>query len=102
MFLSSKVFRSRTPQNALDLISHILKYNPGTRFNAQQAMAHEFFEELRMPNAKLPSNAQLPPLFDFRFILNRMPRLTGFIIYKKLSIPIIRIIKVRELIGIGI
>lgn len=30
-----------------------------------QAMANEFFDELRDPNCKLPTSNPLPPLFDF-------------------------------------
>jgi len=60
-----KVFQSETPSNAIDLISNILKYAPNSRLTPLEAMAHEFFDELRLTDCKLPSQLVLPPLFDF-------------------------------------
>jgi glycogen synthase kinase 3 beta len=60
-----RVFRPRTPQDAVDLVSRLLRYTPTARLTPMQAMAHEFFDELRDPNCKLPTSNPLPPLFDF-------------------------------------
>ncbi|KAI6176742.1 Protein kinase domain-containing protein [Aphelenchoides bicaudatus] len=60
-----RVFRPRTPTNATDLVSKILQYTPTARLTPLEAMAHEFFDELREPNCVLPSNTPLPPLFNF-------------------------------------
>ncbi|KAF9930320.1 regulator of ime2 [Linnemannia zychae] len=61
----SKIFRSRTPPEALDLISRLLEYTPSRRFTPIEAMIHPFFDELRNPETKLPNGKDLPPLFNF-------------------------------------
>ncbi|KAI6235669.1 Protein kinase domain-containing protein [Aphelenchoides besseyi] len=61
----SKIFRPRTPNEATDLVSKILRYTPSERLTPLQACAHNFFDELREPDCKLPSNTPLPPLFNF-------------------------------------
>jgi glycogen synthase kinase 3 beta len=60
----SKVFRSKATPEAVDLMSKLLVYTPTKRLTPLQACAHQFFDELRDPNTRLP-NAKLPPLFDF-------------------------------------
>lgn len=60
-----KVFRSRTPAEAVDLVSKLLEYTPTARMTPLQACAHPFFNELREPGTKLPNNRELPPLFNF-------------------------------------
>lgn len=61
----SKVFRPRTPPEAIDLISHLLEYTPSARFTAIEAMTHPFFDDLRSPDIKMPNGRSVPPLFDF-------------------------------------
>jgi glycogen synthase kinase 3 beta len=61
----SKVFRSRTPPEAIDLLSHILQYDPKQRPAASEAMVHPFFDELRNPETKMATGRDLPELFDF-------------------------------------
>ncbi|KAI9146552.1 CMGC/GSK protein kinase [Paraphysoderma sedebokerense] len=61
----NKVFRPRTPPEALDLISKLLEYTPTNRLTAIEAMCHPFFDELRNPETKMPNGKDLPPLFDF-------------------------------------
>lgn len=61
----SRVFRARTPNDAVDLVSKLLRYTPTERLSPYEAIAHEFFDELRSPNCKLPSLNPLPPLFDW-------------------------------------
>lgn len=62
----SKVFRNKTPPEALDLISKLLVYPPATRLKAIEGMAHSFFDELRDPKAVLPNGRPLPEgLFVF-------------------------------------
>ncbi|KAG8468297.1 hypothetical protein KFE25_013380 [Diacronema lutheri] len=39
-----RVFPPGTPADAIDLVSRLLCYNPETRLNAQQALAHPFLE----------------------------------------------------------
>lgn len=60
-----KVFRARTSPEAIDLVSRLLEYTPSARISPLQACAHNFFDELREPNTKLPSGRELPPLFNF-------------------------------------
>lgn len=60
-----KVFRARTPAEAIDLVSRLLEYTPSARITPLQACAHAFFEELREANTRLPNQRDLPPLFNF-------------------------------------
>lgn len=60
-----KVFRARTPPEAIDLVSRLLEYTPSSRISPLQACAHSFFDELREPNTRLPNDRDLPPLFNF-------------------------------------
>lgn len=46
-------------------MSRLLEYTPSSRITPLQACAHKFFDELRDPNARLPNNRELPPLFNF-------------------------------------
>eukprot|EP00276_Gloeochaete_wittrockiana_P004892 CAMPEP_0184643946 /NCGR_PEP_ID=MMETSP0308-20130426/749_1 /TAXON_ID=38269 /ORGANISM="Gloeochaete witrockiana, Strain SAG 46.84" /LENGTH=371 /DNA_ID=CAMNT_0027072215 /DNA_START=303 /DNA_END=1418 /DNA_ORIENTATION=+ len=61
----NKVFRPRTPADAIDLVSKLLQYNPELRLTPMDALCHTFFDELRDPNTKLPSSKLMPPLFNF-------------------------------------
>lgn len=61
----SKVFRSRTPPDAIDLVSQMLAYSPNKRIRPLPALAHPYFDELRDPNTVLPNGRPLPELFDF-------------------------------------
>lgn len=78
----SKVFRPRTPAEALDLIPRMLAYAPGERIPPLTACAHAMFDELRDPNTRLPSGEPLPPgLFDFTDVeLNINPSLNETLI----------------------
>ncbi|KAL0134131.1 hypothetical protein PUN28_001171 [Cardiocondyla obscurior] len=60
-----KVFRARTPPEAMDLVARLLEYTPSLRMTPLQACAHSFFNELREQGTRLPSNRELPPLFNF-------------------------------------
>jgi len=62
----SKVFASKkTCAEAMALLSKMLIYDPSKRISAADAMAHEFFEELRSPDVTLPNGNPLPPLFNW-------------------------------------
>jgi glycogen synthase kinase 3 beta len=61
----NKVFRSRTPPDAIDMISKILVYNPDKRPRPLEILLHPFFDELRDKNTKLPNGNPLPELFEF-------------------------------------
>jgi serine/threonine protein kinase len=62
----SKVFRSRVPPEAVDLISRLLQYSPVERLNPTEACCHPFFDELRNPATVMPGGDKpLPPLFNF-------------------------------------
>ena len=60
-----KVFKSRTPPEAIALCSSLLEYTPSSRLSPLEACAHSFFDELRCPGTQLPNNRPLPPLFNF-------------------------------------
>lgn len=86
-----KVFRSRTSPDAIDLISQLLQYDPHARLGPVQGMMHEFFEELRDQNTKLPNNKPLPEpklLFDFtKEEITSMEKLPEAISIKEKLIP---------------
>lgn len=60
-----KVFRSRTPADAIDLISKVLVYDPTERLRPMECLQHSFFDELREEDCKLPNGNPLPNLFNF-------------------------------------
>lgn len=61
----TKVFRSRTTPDAIDLVAKMLQYNPSLRLKPMDGLTHAFFDELRNPDTRLPNGKPLPPLFDF-------------------------------------
>jgi len=61
----SKVFRSKAQADAIDLVSKFLHYEPSLRIHPFDALAHQFFDELREPHARLPNGKPLPNLFNF-------------------------------------
>ncbi|KAF0024250.1 hypothetical protein F2P81_023052 [Scophthalmus maximus] len=61
----TKVFKPRTPPEAIALCSRLLEYTPASRFSPLEACSHAFFDELRQPNTRLPSGRDLPMLFNF-------------------------------------
>lgn len=61
----NKVFRPKTPPEAITLCSRLLEYTPSARISPLEACAHSFFSELRDPHTRLPNQRPLPPLFNF-------------------------------------
>jgi glycogen synthase kinase 3 beta len=61
-----KVFRPRTPSDAIELVSRFLRYAPDSRIKPLEGCAMPFFDELRDQNLQLPGNRVPPPLFDFK------------------------------------
>lgn len=61
----AKVFRPRTPPEALELTSRLLEYTPTRRFKPLEACTHPFFDELREEGKTLPNGSSLPVLFNF-------------------------------------
>lgn len=60
-----KVFSTRTPQDAIDLLAKILVYNPTIRLSPMEALLDPFFDELRDESTKLPNGNPCPALFNF-------------------------------------
>ncbi|XP_029036576.1 glycogen synthase kinase-3 beta-like isoform X10 [Osmia bicornis bicornis] len=60
-----KVFRARTPPEAMELVAGLLEYTPSGRITPLEACAHPFFDELREQGTRLPNGRELPPLFNF-------------------------------------
>lgn len=60
-----KVFRSKTPEDAVDFIAGTLAYDPERRVRPLEGCGHGFFDELRDARTRLPDGGALPPLFDF-------------------------------------
>ena len=60
-----KVFRSRTPPEAIEFVAKLLVYEPNLRPKPLEALLDGYFDELRDQNTRLPSGAPLPDLFGF-------------------------------------
>ena len=60
-----RVFRPRTPAEAVDVVANILLYEPTDRITPLGVLCHAFFDELRAPGYKLSNGATPPPLFNF-------------------------------------
>ncbi|XP_069796214.1 glycogen synthase kinase-3 beta-like isoform X2 [Narcine bancroftii] len=60
----AKVFKSRTPTEAVNLCSQLLQYTPALRLLPQDSCSHSFFDELRDPSSRLPNGRELPPLVN--------------------------------------
>ena len=60
-----KVFRPRTPPEAISLCGRLLEYSPEGRISPLESCAHAFFDELRLSDTKLSGGRSLPPLFNF-------------------------------------
>jgi len=60
-----KVFRSRTPKEAIDFVARLLSYDPAIRPRPLAALLDPYFNELRDPNTRLPNGQPLPDLFNF-------------------------------------
>ena len=61
----TQVFRSHTPQEAIDYVSSLLTYDPSQRMRPLASCEHSFFDMLRDPNIRLPNGRALPPLFNW-------------------------------------
>lgn len=60
-----KVFGTRVPINAVRLLEGLLVFNPSKRPSALSTLQFDFFEELRSSTFVLPSNGNVPSLFNF-------------------------------------
>ena len=61
-----KIFRNKTPDDAVSFIASNLAYTPSQRLHPLEGCAHVFYDELRCEQTTLPNNAgPLPPLFNF-------------------------------------
>jgi len=54
-----------TEEDAIDLISKILVYEPELRITPLNAMAHPYFDELRDEDLIWPNGNLLPDIFNF-------------------------------------
>lgn len=57
----NKVFRSRVPPEAVDLVSKLLIYCPDERTTPMEALLHPFFDELRQEDFTFPDGKTLAP-----------------------------------------
>ena len=60
-----KVFRHRTPKDAITFVARLLGYDPHKRPKPLVSLLDPYFDELRDPNTTLPNGAALPALFNF-------------------------------------
>lgn len=59
----AKVFRSKTPPEAIALLAKLLIYTPERRISPLEACAHPFFDEMRAEGFRLPTGRPLPDVF---------------------------------------
>ncbi|KAF0981641.1 hypothetical protein FDP41_012298 [Naegleria fowleri] len=75
--------------HAVDLITKLLQYDPKKRIPPMDALAHPFFDELRIPGVKLPNGKPLPPsLFVFseqEFNMLQNPELKDLILPRSIQ-----------------
>jgi glycogen synthase kinase 3 beta len=82
-----KVFRSKTPEDAMDFIGSTLAYAPERRIKPLEGCGHAFFDELREEGTRLPNGNGLPPLFDFTsHELASSPELLAKLVPKHMSL----------------
>ena len=60
-----KVFRHRTPREAIDFVARLLGYDPNKRPRPLEALLDPYFDELRDQNTRLPNGQPMPDLFKF-------------------------------------
>lgn len=60
-----KVFRSKTPKEAVDFVSKLLVYDPSIRPTPLEALRDSYFDELRQQTTRLPNGMPLPDMFNF-------------------------------------
>merc|ERR1712178_378572 len=60
-----KVFRHRTPREAIDFVARLLQYDPKARPTPLSSLLDPYFDELRDQNTRLPNGGALPDLFNF-------------------------------------
>jgi glycogen synthase kinase 3 beta len=60
-----KVFRSRTPKEAIDFVARLLVYDPNQRPRPLASLLDPYFNELRDSTTRLPNGQPLPDLFEF-------------------------------------
>lgn len=58
---------SFVPEEAIDLLQNLLKYNPEERISAMESLSHPFFDELREIGiqGRLDDGKKLPDIFNF-------------------------------------
>lgn len=60
-----KVFRSRTPKDAINFVASLLVYDPVKRPRPLESLRSSYFDELRDQSTRLPNGMPLPDLFGF-------------------------------------
>ncbi|CAN8028625.1 unnamed protein product, partial [Ixodes persulcatus] len=60
-----KVLEGKVSPEAIDLIVRLLDYVSSKRVSCFDVLAHVFFDDLRLPSARLPDGGSHPQLFNF-------------------------------------
>jgi len=60
-----EIFKSKTDEIGLDLLTKILVYTPTKRPKLTQILLHPWFDQLRSKTVTLPNGGPLPDLFNF-------------------------------------
>lgn len=62
----AKIFPAHIEKSAIDLLQHMLVYNPSKRWKGIACMAHPYFAALSDVTMKMPDGRDMPPLFNFQ------------------------------------
>ncbi|EPB75133.1 kinase domain protein [Ancylostoma ceylanicum] len=61
-----KLFKGKSLQSAVSMLSTVLRYDPSARSYAIETLAHPFFDELRNPDLEeMPNGKLMPRIFDW-------------------------------------
>ncbi len=75
----SEIFPSWTSQEAMDLISSILRYDPEARMLPLTICLHPFLDDIWKPDTRLPDGSHLPPVHNFTDLeLQAEPRIMNY------------------------
>ncbi len=76
----NEIFPSWTSQEAVDLISSMLRYDPVARINPLNVCLHPFLDDIWKSDTRLPDGSQLPPVQNFTAVeLKSEPHFREFI-----------------------
>eukprot|EP00656_Telonema_subtile_P040908 TRINITY_DN459_c0_g1_i4.p1 TRINITY_DN459_c0_g1~~TRINITY_DN459_c0_g1_i4.p1 ORF type:complete len:169 (+),score=41.32 TRINITY_DN459_c0_g1_i4:150-656(+) len=87
-----KVFHSRVPEEAVDLVSQLLLYCPDERTTPMAALMHPFFDDIKQPDA-IEKGIPVPPRL-FEMSADELRAYPEPVSYTHLTLPTKRIVEI--------